>query len=149
MGGRAMSDSASLFFGTLLPSLVREHPNLAGYTAACIQVVVERPDGSFEPWRLDFRDPERWSVESRLDPAPDATIRMEESVLDELLASPLDEWARAYADGRLRIEGDLLSVMALKGFIALWRPSPATRLAVRLLGPERALLLAARRASSP
>jgi len=144
-----MSDSASLFFGKLLPSLVREHPNLAGYTSACLQVLIERPDGSVEPWCLDFRDPERWSVESRIDPAPNATIRMEEHVLDELLASPLDEWARAYGDGRLRVEGDLLGVISLKGFIALWRPSSATRLAVKLLGPEKALALAAKRASSP
>jgi hypothetical protein len=144
-----MSESASLFFGKLIPSLVREHPHLAGYASACIQVVVERPDGSVEPWCLDFRDPARWSVESRIDPDPSATIRMEERVLDELLAEPLDEWARAYGDGRLKIEGDLLGVIALKGFFALWRPSSATRLAVKLLGPERALSLAAKRTQAP
>jgi hypothetical protein len=144
-----MSESASLFFGKIIPSLVRDHPELAGYASACIQVLVEKPDGAVESWCLDFRDPARWSVTSRTDPAPNAAIRVEERILDELLAEPLDEWARAYADGRLRIEGDLLSVMALKGFFALWRPSSATRLAVRLLGPERALALAAKRTSAP
>jgi hypothetical protein len=142
-----MSESARLFFGTLLPSVVREHPHLAGYTGSCLQFAIERADGPVEPWCLDFRDPDRWSIESRLDPQPDATIRLDERAFEELLAAPLDEWGRAYADGRLRIEGDLLCVMAIKGFFAHWRPSPAARLALRLLGPRRALALAARRAS--
>ncbi len=142
-----MSESARLFFGTLLPSVVREHLHLAGYAASCVQFAIEREDGSVEPWCLDFRDPEGWTIECRLDPAPDATVRVEEHALDELLAAPLDEWGRAYADGRVRIEGDLLAVISLKGFFAHWRPSSAARLALRLLGPERAIALAARRAS--
>ncbi len=142
-----MSESARLFFGTLLPSLAREHPHLAGYVASRVQFVIERPDGSVEPWCLDFRDPARWTVESRIDESPDATVRVEERALDELLGAPLDEWGRAYADGRLRVDGDLLAVIALKGFFAHWRPSTASRLALRLLGPERALGLAAKRPS--
>jgi hypothetical protein len=144
-----MSETARLFFGKLLPSLVEEHPHLAGYAASCIQFVIERPDGSVEPWCLDFRDPASWSVESRLDPSPDTTVRIEERTFDELLTQPLDAWGCAYADGRLRVDGDLLSVLSLKGFFAHWRPSPASRLAVRLLGPERALALAARKAPRP
>jgi len=142
-----MSDTARLFFGKLLPSLVEEHPHLAGYVASCMQFVIEKPDGTSDPWCLDFRDPLSWSVGNRLDPSPDATVRIEEGVFDQLLAQPLDEWGRAYADGRLRVEGDLLSVLSLKGFFAHWRPSPASRLALRLLGPERALALAARKAA--
>jgi hypothetical protein len=144
-----MSESARLFFGRILPSLLRERPHLASYVASRLQFVIERPDGSFEPWCLDFRDPDLGSIESRLDPAPDATVRIEERVLDELLGDSLDAWARAYADGRVRIEGDLLSAISLKGFFAYWRPSPAARLAVKLLGPERALSLAARKAPPP
>ena len=143
-----MSESARFFFGTLLPGVVREHPHLAGYVASCLQFAIERPDGSVDPWCLDFRDPDRWSVENRLDPRPDATLRVDERVLDELLAAPLDGWGRAYADGRIRVDGDLLSVISFKGFFAHWRPSPAARLALRLLGTERVLALAAKRVPS-
>ncbi len=141
-----MSGSARIFFGSLLPSLAREHPELAGYLGASLQFVLERPDGGEEAWCMDFRDPGRWSVEPRVDPEPASTIRMEEALFERLLAEPLGGWAREYAAGRIRVEGDLVPVVALKGFFDLWRPSRASRVALRLLGPERALALAARRA---
>jgi hypothetical protein len=142
-----MSNVARVFFGRLVPALVRARPHLASYVGSCIQVRLDHPDGSTTDWCLDFRDPERWSVEPKSGANPDATIRMDESRFESLLSEPIPAWAAAYGSGEIRIEGDLLSVVSIKGFFDHLEPSRLARWALKLLGAERALSLAARRAS--
>jgi ubiquinone biosynthesis protein UbiJ len=142
-----MSEVARVFFSQLLPSLVRSHPNLASYMGCCMQVTLEEQDGATDDWCLDFRQPERWSIEPRHAIRPDATIRMEASRFEHLLTRPIPEWADAYARGTVRIDGDLICVAGLKGFFDYLEPSRLARLALKVLGPAKALSLAARRVS--
>jgi hypothetical protein len=43
-----MSESARLFFGTVLPSILGERPHLVSCAASLLQLVIEKPDGSAE-----------------------------------------------------------------------------------------------------
>lgn len=140
-----MSETAGAFFSRLLPAIVRKHPHLASYLACCLQVVLEEADGATDDWCLDFRDPQSWSIEHRRDSLPDATLRMTASRFESLLAEPIPAWAHAYAAGEIRVDGDLVSVAGLKGLFDYMEPSRMKRWALKLLGPERAISLAARR----
>ena len=140
-----MSATATAFFSRLLPAIVRRNPNLASYLSCCLQVTLEEPGGRTDEWCLDFRDPDRWTIERRRDSLPDATLRMSASRFESLLAEPIPAWAHAYASGEIRVDGDLVAVAGLKGLFDHMEPSRVKRWALKLLGPERAISLAARR----
>jgi hypothetical protein len=142
-----MSDAARPFFASLLPAIVRRHPNLASYLGCCLQVTLEEPGGVTDDWCLDFRDPERWTIENRRDALPDATLRMTSARFESLLSEPIPAWANAYATGEIRVDGDLVAVAGLKGLFDHMEPSRLKRWALRILGPERAIAIAARRVS--
>jgi len=140
-----MSEAASVFFSQLLPAIVRKNTNLASYLSCCLQVTLDDGEGRADEWCLDFRDPARWTIENRRDALPDATLRMTAARFESLLAEPIPAWAHAYACGEIRVDGDLVSVAGLKGLFDHMEPSRTKRWALKLLGPERAIALAARR----
>jgi hypothetical protein len=142
-----MSETARAFFSRLLPAIVRRNPNLPSYLGCCLQVTLEEDGGATDEWCLDFRRPEAWTIENRRDPLPDATLRLSARRFESLLAEPIPSWANAYASGDIRIDGDLVAVAGIKGIFDHMEPSRLARWALRLLGPERAISLAARRAT--
>jgi hypothetical protein len=140
-----MSETTDRLFARVLPGVLVRRPHLAGYLGGCLQFELTRRAGPPDIWCLDCREPGAWNLERRADPRADATLRIPVDTFESLLAAPMPAWADAYARGQIEVEGNLLTVVALKGFFDEFGATRLARLALRWLGPRRALALAAGR----